>query len=354
MKIAIVYNEPKHTEADDHWLSRSRGSIDLSENFRDASEFGVLDEMRLIASELESAGYAVNIFSVDDDVKRLVTFLLEEQPDVVFNLCESVMGHSSLEMCIAGIYELLDIPYTGASAVALGNALNKEIAKSLFTSNKIPTPKYELFPVGSLPESRLKLTYPLIVKPVSEDASIGIDDKAVVHTRKDLKERIIFIHEEFHQSALVEEFIDGRELNVALLADGEGVLQPLPISEITFDAMPQGSARIVSYEAKWVEESPLYKTTVPVCPAELPKKIAEQARRIAIDAARIIGLRDYARVDMRLRLPDNKLFVLEANPNPDISHDAGFMRAARMSGRSHEETVVAIVEAAARRKKNIS
>ena len=173
MRVAIIYNEPKHTDADEHWLSRSRTEVTLEHDFRDASEFGVLDGMKIIAHALEDANYDVIIFSVDDDVKRLVEFLRTEQPDVIFNLCESVLGKSSMEMCIAGVYELLDIPYTGASAMALGMALNKGLAKSLFVTNKIPTPKFLIVsPDDDLP-SRLAFPYPAIVKPLSEDASIG-------------------------------------------------------------------------------------------------------------------------------------------------------------------------------------
>jgi D-alanine-D-alanine ligase len=350
MRVAIIYNEPKHTEADEHWLTRSRGEVELEHGFRDASEFGVLDEMKMIAGELESAGYNVVIFSVDDDVKRLITFLSEEKPDVIFNLCESVQGKSDLEMCIAGIYELFNIPYTGASAISLGNALNKWLAKSLFVSHKIPTPKFHRVAPGDKLPSPLRLTYPIMVKPMCEDASIGIDNHSIVNSRKELKERIEFVHAEFNQAALIEEYIDGRELNVALLAGEDGKFEPLPISEITFDKLPEGNPRIVSYEAKWVEESPLYQTTVPVCPAIIDKEVAEKAREIALRAATAVGLRDYARVDMRLRERDNALFVLEANPNPDISHDAGFMRAARTSERSHEETIVAILGQAIKRK----
>ncbi len=350
MRVAIIYNEPKHTEADDHWLSRSRGEISLQQDFRDGSEFGVLDEMKIIAHALEDVNYDVLIFSVDDDVKRLVEFLRTEQPDVVFNLCESVQGKSSLEMCIAGVYELLDVPYTGASAMMLGMALNKGLAKSIFVTNKIPTPKYFIASEGVALPSRLSFPYPAIVKPISEDASIGIDNNAIVKNKKQLTERVAFVHREFKQAALIEEFIDGRELNVAVLANEEGEFETLPISEISFDTLPEGNPRIVSYEAKWVEESPLYHTTMPVCPAKLDTKTEAEARRLALIAAKAIGLRDYGRVDMRLRDSDGALFVLEANPNPDISHDAGFMRAAAASGRTHSKAIVEILQQAAKRK----
>jgi D-alanine-D-alanine ligase len=149
---------------------------------------------------------------------------------------------------------------------------------------------------------------------------------------------------------LAEEYIDGRELNVGVIANHTGTLETLPISEITFDQVPEGLPKIVSYEAKWVEDSPLYRSTLPVCPAKLENTLAEETRRIAIAAATAIGLRDYGRVDLRVDSQD-RIFVLEANPNPDISEDAGFMRAAHASGRSYAGTINEILERAIERSK---
>jgi D-alanine-D-alanine ligase len=254
-------------------------------------------------------------------------------------------------MAIAGIYDLYDIPYTGSPAIALGIALNKELAKSLFKAHNIPTPAFALIDENELITNNLNLVYPLIVKPVREDASIGIDNNSICYDEVALKARVAFVHKEFHQPALIEEFIDGRELNVAVLANAEGKFETLPISEITFDAMPEGNPRIVSYEAKWVEESLLYNTTIPKCPANLEESVAAQARTLALKAAAVIGLSDYGRIDMRLRESDNALFVLEANPNPDISRDAGFMRAAGAKGFIHAQTINAIVRCAMKRVK---
>ncbi len=348
MRFALIYNEPKHTEPDDHWLSKS--GTQLSESFRDASEFGVLEEIEVIASALQEGGHTVTIFSVDDEVERLVGFLEEQRPDAIFNLCESVLGRSDLEMCIAGVYDLFDIPYTGAGTMALGIALNKAVAKSIFAANRIPTPAFTLVNLGEVIAPDHGLNFPLIIKPVREDASIGIDNNSIVHNEKELGERIAFVHREFRQAALVEEYIDGRELNVAVIATEDGSFKTLPISEITFDALPEGNPRIVSYEAKWVEESPLYKTTVPVCPANVSDAVAAEARAIALKAANAVGLRDYGRIDMRLR-DDGSLFVLEANPNPDISRDAGFIRACLTSGMTYSEAINTIGTQAIRRAK---
>ena len=349
MRIALIYNEPKHTAPDDHWLSKS--GTQLSEDFKDASEFGVLEEIESIAAALREGGHTVTIFSVDDDIERLVSFLEEHRPEAIFNLCESVLGRADLEMCIAGVYDLFGIPYTGAGTMALGIALNKAVSKAIFAANNIPTPRFALFDTAETAGKDFSLTYPLIVKPVREDASIGIDNNSIVTTVEALNERIAFVHREFKQPALVEEYIDGRELNVAVLAAQDGTFETLPISEILFDAMPEGNPRIVSYEAKWVEDSPLYKTTIPKCPADLSEAIAAQARSIALKAANAVGLRDYGRIDMRLR-DDGALFVLEANPNPDISQDAGFIRACLTSGLTHSEAINSIASQAVRRIKS--
>ncbi len=351
MRIAIIYNEPKHTEAEDHWLSRSRVEVELEKDFRDASEFGVLEEIQVIADAIIQDEHEVLIFSVDDDIHRLISFLDAENPDLVFNLCEAVLGKASLEMAIAGIYELYDVPYTGSQAIALGIALNKGLAKAIFKANDIPTPAYVIVDEQEFIPEDLNLSYPVIVKPVREDASIGIDNNSICADEEALENRVAFIHKEFFQPALIEEYIDGREINVAILANAEGKFETLPISEITFDTMPEGNPRIVSYEAKWVEESPLYQTTIPKCPAELDVITAERAKELALKAAAVVGLNDYGRIDMRLRESDNALFVLEANPNPDISRDAGFMRAASVKGFSHSQTINAIVGCAMRRVK---
>jgi D-alanine-D-alanine ligase len=247
-------------------------------------------------------------------------------------------------MNIAAVYELFDIPYTGSPAVTLGIALNKSFSKDIFKSRGIPTPDFKVIEVGERAGSA-SLNFPLIVKPAKEDASIGIDAASIVYDNIQLEARVAFVHREFEQAAIVEEYIEGRELNVGVIGN-ESSMETLPISEIRFDTLPADLPKIVTYEAKWVESSPYYAATVPQCPADIAKDVAEAAKQIAIDASRAIGLRGYGRIDMRLRTRDNKLFVLEANPNPDISEDAGFMRAARVSGRTHDGTINEILQLA--------
>jgi D-alanine-D-alanine ligase len=182
---------------------------------------------------------------------------------------------------------------------------------------------------------------------VRTDASNGITAHSVVSNVKELVRRVRFVRDTFAQSALVEEFIDGRELNVALLAVSPTQWAVLPVAEIVFQNFGD-RPRIVGYEAKWVPGTVEYNGTVPKCPADLPDELAAEIRELAVRAARVLGLRDYGRVDLRLRA-DNVPFVLEGNPNPDISHDAGFARSALASGRTHEQAILEMVARAIER-----
>ena len=151
-----------------------------------------------------------------------------------------------------------------------------------------------------------------------------------------MKKRIEYILKYFAQPVLVEEFIDGRELNVAVMGDKK--LRALPISEIDFSKMPDNLHNIVSYQAKWDPHHESYHKTIPKCPAKLPKKVENKAKEIAIEAVKIMGCRDYARVDMRLS-KEKELFVLEVNPNPDLTEGAGFMRSAAAAGLTYAQAL---------------
>lgn len=347
-RVAVVYNEPKTGLPEDHWIRRSGAHADFPEAFYDASEHGVLDEVRQIEGFLSDAGYCTVLFAADD-VGQLTDFLRRERPDIIFNCCESFHGRAALEMNVAAVYELFDIPYTGSCALTLGIALDKGLSKALFRSHGVPTPRHVVLDARTPVEAALVLSPPWIVKPLAEDASIGIDRDSVVHDEKALARRAQFIRKEFHQAALVEEYIEGRELNVGILATSAEDFTTLPISEIVFEALPDGSPQIVTYEAKWLTDSAVYRATMPQCPAGLAPDLAEQIRAVAVNAARAVGLRDYGRIDMRLRRGDDAIFVLEANPNPDITFDSGFIRAAQSSGRTHAGTVVEILERAIER-----
>jgi D-alanine-D-alanine ligase len=354
LHVAIVYNEPTvQTKSGRKFISEAgvlqEGSKLITNDLdvlTDLSEVGVLEEKEDIARAFQALGYRTTIFNVDSDIVRFVNFLKDEQPDVIFNLCESIGNASIHEMHAVGIYELMGIPYTGSDPLTLGTALNKVRVKEILLYNGLPTPRFQLFTSPMRITLDESLNFPLIVKPAREDASIGIDTKSVVSNINELKKRVRFIFQQFDQPALVEEYIDGRELNVAILGNRKPTV--FPISEIDMSTLPQEYHRIISYNAKWMKGTPEYEHTKGVCPALLPPALETSIKEMALRAYKLLGCRDYARIDFRLN-KDYQPYILEVNPNPDISDDAGFARSAMTFGYKFEELVGKIVECALER-----
>jgi D-alanine-D-alanine ligase len=306
----------------------------------------IRDEVSAIEESLRSNGFNPYVLSVDYFSKDMVQTLLDISPRFVFNLCEEVNGKCELEMCIAGLLELMGISYTGSDPFALGLALNKFHVKQILRSAGIPTARgYVRYPGQKLTIPR-GMRFPMIVKPARQDASLGINSNSVCSTPEQLEKQIQYVHEIYEQEALVEEYLDGREFNVSVIGDQNPEI--LAIQEIDFIGLPEGEPRIVSYRAKWDEESVLYNSTVPICPAMISKRLEKRIRDIAIRSHLCIGCRDYSRVDMRTDARGS-LYVLEVNPNPDISPNAGFSRAARAAGYSYPEMILKISEAAMER-----
>jgi D-alanine-D-alanine ligase len=224
-------------------------------------------------------------------------------------------------MNIAAIWQLLGIPFTGNSPLTLGLAQNKVLTKRLLISHKISTPIYQVY--NSTPQSTY-LKYPLIAKPSQEDASLGITQDSVVENFEALIQTVQRLLEKYKQPILVERLIDGREFNVSIIGDNPP--RVLPISEINFQNIEEGFHRITSYEAKWLEDHPLYESTPPICPAQINGSLKQKLEDTAIATYELLQGRDYGRVDFRVDTHGN-VYVLEYNPNPDISADAGFARA---------------------------
>ncbi|MEX1138290.1 MAG: ATP-grasp domain-containing protein [Bacteroidota bacterium] len=356
--VAIVFNEPTvMTDAGRQYISET-GKIEqlatkqevlaaASPNMIDMSEVGVLEEREHVQGALQQVGYKATLFNMNGDIQRLLDFVKQKQPDVIFNLCESVGNESIHEMHVAGLYELLGVPYTGAPAFALGTCLNKARTKEILGHHGIKTPRFAIYKnIGELTEDTLALKFPIIVKPSREDASVGIENTSIVDDFASLRKRIRYIFNEFDQPALAEEYINGRELNVGIIGNKRPIA--LPISEIDFSGLPSEFPKIVTYNAKWMQGTPEYVGTVGVCPANLPVELEKRLKETALKCYRLMGLRDYGRIDIRLDKNSNP-YVLEVNPNPDLSDDAGFARSARAYGLSFEDTIAKIVEYALER-----
>lgn len=344
IKVAVLYNESNPDIYHPSTIDMSK--LDFIPYF-DIPEFNPVEEYRLMAEKLSAIGYDAYSFNVKDDLNSLLENLEKDKPDVVFNFIELFKDDPRFEMNMCGLLELLGIPYTGATPLGLANCQSKFLTKKILSSIGILIPKHfyvSEFPFN-VPED---IRYPMIVKPAFEDGSAGIENDSIVFNEESLRKRIEYIYTSFNQPVLIDEYIDGRELNVSVVGDKEPFI--LPISEIDFSKMPDNFHRIVSYQAKWEASHETYHKTIPICPAILPDGIEEKIKEIAIKSFNALEVRDYARIDMRLT-PDGRIYVLEVNPNPDITEGVGLMRSAVAMGYKYEEVLDMILKFALARKK---
>jgi D-alanine-D-alanine ligase len=294
-----------------------------------------------VANSLRSFGHQVASVPIRHELWEP---LREYDPGewLIFNLCESIRDKTYLEPYVISVYEYLGYRYTGSNRLTLANCLNKARAKEILRANGIPTAPFQV--IGP-PTVRRQLDFPLFVKPVSEDASLGITWDSVVENDRELRQQLRFIWDTYRQPALVESFIQGREFNVTVL--GNENPRVLPLSEINFADIPDPKKRIVTFKGKWVEDSDDYRLTQVICPAKMSETMRQKISEVAVAAYRAMGVRDYGRVDMRVM--NGVPYVLEVNPNADLSPDAGIARAARTAGMSYAVLSDEIVRLAAHR-----
>ena len=274
-----------------------------------------------VAAELASEGNEITRIPVHDDAKW-VEKLRRARLDFVFNLCESVDGVAAMEPPVISVLELLALPYSGSSSWTTSLCLRKHVLNGALERAGLPVPKFAVVRRGGAIPS---VGFPAICKPAAEDASIGVEQRSVVRTTRQLTERVDAMLERWDE-VLVQRYIEGREVNVGILGDAV-----LPIAEIDFGRMPKGMWRIVTYRSKWETGSDEDLGSAPRCPARLPAAVATQLRRVAVAAWRIAGGSGYGRVDLRID-ERGRPWILEVNANPDIAPDAGLARMARVAG----------------------
>ena len=309
--IAIVFNayEPRPTAAGER-----------------LSEEAVAEMAQQALDAVRTLGIGATLVPLQRSLLNFLGRVRELNPDALINLCEGYYGRPQWESNVAGIFELLGLVFTGNAAKTLAFCQDKFKAKAVLRTAGLPTAPAQLMHTGGEP---LELKFPLIVKPNSEDASLGIYPDSVVRDEESLRRQVRRCIDSYKQPVLVEAFIDGREFNVSVMENG--AVKPLPVSEIDFSAMPQDMPRILGYEAKWFEDNPLYQKTPPICPAPIDDDLRAKLQGLAADAFRTMGCRDYARVDFRMDAK-GRPFILEVNPNPDISTNAGYARALKAAG----------------------
>jgi D-alanine-D-alanine ligase len=261
----------------------------------------------------------------------------------VFNLTESYAGDDTMEMHVTAYLDLLGLPYTGTGPHGHVLAQDKAIAKKMFAFHGIRTPYFATAFRGKI-EHAHDIALPLIVKPVWEDGSIGIDTASFVSSIKELMERVEYIQEEFHSPALIEEYIEGREIYAAILGSYERA-QVLPLIELDLSKLPEGTPRIAGQDVKFDRDTEAYKLTKSAPAEDLDEETMQRLTETALGAYRAVKLRDYGRIDMRLK-DNGEVYVLEANPNPWLASGQEFFMAARKSGRNYTQLIGEIVDMA--------
>ena len=305
---------------------------------------------RSIQEALIEAGHEAELVGLQGyEVFEVLTRLRSSAPDLVFNLCESMAGDARNEPTFAGLLDLFGLRYTGADLPALAACLHKRRSKDILLGRGIPTPPHRFLARASdLEDSTLdSLDYPWFLKLAHEDASIGITEENLVKDAAALRARARAMIAEYEQPVLAERYIDGREINVTLIGNGPD-LTMLPLHEIDFGAMPAGRPRIVSYAAKWDEAHVDYAGTKSVPLREASAGLISACERVSRAAWDAHGLRDYARVDLRIDKA-GRPWVIDVNPNPDISPDAGVVRSAAVAGMTYVQLVKRIADTAMKR-----
>ena len=313
----------------------------------------VRDVAEHVVHHLRGGGHEVELESVRgvDSIAKLVALAQRAPESVVFNLCESLAGSSRNEPTFAGLLELLALRYTGNDLLALALCLHKQRTKDVLRAHDVPTPAYRYLAdrdaVAAAAPALEGLDYPWFVKLAREDASVGITEANVVHGARQLRERALAMMEEFDQGVLAERYVEGREINASLLGAFGTDPQVLPLHEIDFSAMPSDRPNIVSYAAKWDEGHVDYVGTKSVPLRDATPALVAAVTRVVRAAWHALGLRGYARVDLRIDRASAP-WVIDVNPNPDLSPDAGFARAAAAAGLDYGALVARIAELAIR------
>ena len=295
----------------------------------------ILEAVEAVEAAIDTWGHDAVRVPVNPD-GRWVERVRRAKFDLVFNLCEGIDGVAEFEPMVIAVLELFGIPYTGNSSATTALCLHKNLVNTMLDRAGLPVPRWSLARRG---EDVASVGFPAICKPAAEDASIGIEQRSVVRSTRALAARIEAMHERWDE-VLIQRFVDGREVNVGIVGD-----KVLPIAEINFGDMPRGMWKIVSYRSKWITGSDEDLGAAPSCPADLPRALIRELEHIALTAWRAVGGQGYGRADFRID-SSGRPWLLEVNPNPDISPGAGLARMAGVAGMDYAALVRQVCEIA--------
>ncbi len=296
-----------------------------------------------VIEALQRLGHEVRTIGVYDEPGLILDELKSHPPDVVFNLTEHFNDRSAYDRNVAGLLEMVDVRYTGSGPTGLTLCKNKGMAKEILAYHRIRVPDSAVFPPGSAIRRPKRLTFPLFIKPLNEEASYGISQDSFVEDDKAFEERVRFIHERMNQEALAEEYIDGRELYVSVM--GNKRLQVFPIREVIFTEVPEGRPRFSTFKAKWDDAYRKRWGIQNIFAELLPDAIAQQIARICKKVYQVLRIRGYGRIDLRVT-SEGEIVILEANPNPNLDREDEFAQSAMKMGLTYESLVQRILRLA--------
>ena len=343
LRIAVLYEPSDNTGGSPAQSERvhhkERRSARPRRRWRGLERRQKIDREHVLEA-LRACGYEASLHELTDESSLLA--LAKTKADLIFNMVEAYASDDSREPHVAAFLDLLDLRYTGAGPQALFLAQDKALAKKIFDFHSIRTPLFASSYRGKLDHVD-DLEFPLIVKPGSEDGSVGIDAGAVVRGLRELMERVAMIQEKFDCPALIEEFIEGRELYVGVVGNDKPLA--LPVIELDLSGLPEGMPRIAGKEVKWEKGTAAYECTRSGPAKDLDPETVSRLQETALQVYSALKLRDYGRVDMRLTA-DGRIYVIEANPNPWLAPEAELAIAAKLAGREYVQLIGQIVEMA--------
>ncbi len=327
--VLVVYNEPV--------LPRDHPDAE--------SEHDIIETVETTVKILTEVGFGVRQVGVSFDPQILLNQIRDQRPDVVFNLFEGLATQTGTEISVAALLEWMNIPFTGSPSHAIALGRDKIRTKLLMQGAGLPTAAFQV--IDRMPGPRWPSAYPVIVKPAYQDSSVGIDQSSVVTNQKELDDRVADILERYGPPVLVEQFVFGREFHASVIDEpGHSPLTPkpmtIPLTEICFTFEPgKRYWPIYSYAAKWDTESVEHIGTPHETPVYLEPEIMNRINGAALKAYRLLGLRDYGRIDLRLT-EEGEPYILEGNPNPYLN-GIGLIKGLEAMGKSHPQFVADLV-----------
>lgn len=338
MRIAVVFDTPNEGWTPERHAEQMKAEIARARQVEPEMEYQV-------AHALEKRGHAVLLVGVSDDLREMSSLLGEWKPDLVFNATEAFQQSSHLDYLVPALLEAEGYRYTGAPPLALLVTRDKAMSKKILAYHNIHVPTFKSYRVGEEVSAEVSMRFPLIVKPLEADASEGIARASIVHDVASLADRVNFVHERFLQAAIAEEYIEGRELYVTMIGNGDAA-EMLPVVEMVFDdAGSRPEDRIATQSAKWDPKYRARRGIKNVFARRMSKIAREQLATTCKSAYRALWLRDYARLDVRLTA-DNEIWFIEANANPFLSYGHDSAEAAHKAGLRYEAFIQRIVDEA--------